>query len=54
MYNYLTILNKPIIIRVALFGTATVAGYALYGTVKNMVTEPALFGTVMKKLKLVA
>ena len=40
--------------RVALFGTATVSGYALYGTVKNMVTEPALFGTVMKKLKLVA
>ena len=40
--------------RVALFGTATVTGYALYGTVKNLVTEPALFVTVRKKLKSVA
>ena len=54
IYWFIEIVNYYSKYRVALFGTATVAWYALYGTVKNMVAEPALFGTVIKKLKLVA
>ena len=37
-------------IRVALFGTEVVAGSALFGTSKNLVAEPSLFGTVRKNI----
>ena len=36
--------------RVALFGTEVVAGSALFGTSKNLVAEPSLFGTVRKNI----
>ena len=35
---------------VALFGTEVVAGSALFGTSKNLVAEPSLFGTVRKNI----
>ena len=43
MLHYRMFMGKHIVsgvsFRVALFGTATVTGYALFGTVKNLVTE---------------
>ena len=50
--HIIILLLNYIYFRVALFGTATVSGYALFGTVKILVTEPALFGTVRKKIKI--
>ena len=43
-------LFAEIINRVALFGTEVVAGSALFGTSKNLVAEPSLFGTVRKNI----
>ena len=39
-----------LLFRVALFGTEVVAGSALFGTSKNLVAEPSLFGTVRKNI----